>query len=146
MADGLDFGTIMEIASGVINSLKPQEEGKKSIAFDSRKLAFGLGSIGLRFIFGEVMSRKQRKAEEMEKALDYLREQAGIKKKRSGPSAAVFFVVGLVLSSGITFLRLSSEERSQLIKGVDYLVNEGIALANEIQGRPYTSDYELNKG
>jgi|GEM_PF-1896746 len=145
MAVNLDLGTIFELINGVASSVKRGENGKTDLGIDPQKLGMVLASFAGRQVVAQVMNRRQRKTSEMEQAMAYLRDKAGIKPAKKKIGALPFLIFGAVGSLVVYVVTLKPEERAQLFKNVDRLINQVGGLANEIQGRPYTADYEASR-
>jgi hypothetical protein len=146
MAGNLDFSTLMEIASGVINSLKPGENGKLGGGgVDVQKLGITLVGLLGKQAAGLVLASRKRKEAQMDEAIALLRERAGIVPAKKSIGVFPFAVVGTSIGLAIYILRLKSEERAQLFSSLDKLANEITGLVNEFQGKSYTSNYEVKK-
>jgi hypothetical protein len=135
----------MEVVNGVMNSMKPREEGNNNMAVDPKKLAATFAPLAGRIVMGRVMAARQRKTKQMDEALALLRERAGIKTKKKGPAGRILFLLGLALGAIGYIATLKPEQREQFFKGVDKLVNDISGLINEFQGKPYTKDYEKSR-
>lgn len=145
MAVNLDLETVFELINGVASSVKRGPNGKTDLGIDPQKLGMVLASFAGRQVMAQVMNRRQRKTSEMEQALAYLREKAGIKPAKKKIGTLPFLIVGAVGGLAVYIATLKPEERAQLFKSLDHLINQVGGLANEIQGRPYTADYEASR-
>ena len=137
MAGSLDMSTVFELVGGVANSIKREEgkEGLSGVSVDPKKLGLVLLSFGGRQFFGYLMARRQKKSENLEEALELLRERAGIKPPRKTKSPFPFAFIGFVVGAGIYLSTLKKEERNQIISGVDNIVTGVVGLINSIQGK-----------
>ncbi len=142
MADGLDLGTIIELANGLASTFKKGENGQSSMAIDPQKLGMVMVSFAGRQVMARLMARRQRQAAELDEAIAYLRQRAGIKPPKRKIGVLPLLVGGLGLGGAIYVALLKPEERTQLFKYLDGLANEISGLIGEIQGKPYSSDYE----
>ncbi len=140
------MGTLLDIASGVMNSLKPGENGKPGGGgVDVQKLGMTLAGLLGRQAAGVVLAGRKRKVAQMDEAIAILRDRAGIKPAKKSIGILPFAVIGAVFGLAFYILRMKPEERAQLFSNLDKLASEVTGLVNEFQGNAYTSNYEVKK-
>lgn len=143
---GLDLGALIELVSGVVDSVRQREDGQKGFTVDYQKLSRTVAGVAGRQAVSWVLSRRERRRSAYDEAVAILRERANLpqrvkkpkKKSRLLPSLAV----GTVLGVAGYLLVMKPEERQALFNTIDHYLDQAIGLANEIQGKPYSRDYE----
>ncbi len=145
MAVNLDLGTIFELVNGVASSVKRGANGKTDFAIDPQKLGMVLASFAGRQVMSQIMNRRNRKTSQMEQAVNYLRDKAGVKPPKKKARTLPFLIFGAVSGLAVYIATLKPEERALLFKNLDHLITEIGGFANEIQGKPYTADYEARR-
>lgn len=135
----MEIGDIIELVSGVMNATKSKEGGGFEI--DRGKLAI----LGATFAGQQILNRWQegrqqkvvRRAEKLglsEKDLERLQ-------KKKGHLGRNLLVVAGVGAAGY-LLVMKPEQRAELFKNIDSLVNEAGELLNEIQGNPTSEPFK----
>ncbi|MEI6042840.1 MAG: hypothetical protein WCS37_00490 [Chloroflexota bacterium] len=140
---GLDFGALLDLVNGIIEATKPKDEGEGqgSLQIDYKKIGLVLltfaGKQGMSWF---LTNRRQKK--EARLLARGIRPDSR-RKKRGGK-----LLRGLVVSSGLGLvgylLVMKPEEREILFKNINKVVDETLSLVNEVQGKPYSNNYEKN--
>jgi hypothetical protein len=136
---GLDIGAIIDLVNGVMGATKPKQDGEEGTQIDVQKL----GLVVLTFAGRQGLSwflRQRRQKQEAKLLSKGIKPEARSKKKGNK------FVPGLVIGGALGLigylLVMKPEDRENLFKNIDKTVDEVVSLVNEIQGKPYTSNYE----
>lgn len=137
---GLDFGAVMDLVNGIMGATKPKQDGEEQQGFqvDVQKLGLVVLTFAGRQGLSWYLNRRRQKKEASLLAKGI---KPGAKEKKGGKFVPGM-VVGLVLSVGGYLLVMKPEEREALFKNINKLVDEGMSLVNEFQGKPYSSNYE----
>lgn len=143
---GLDLGALIELVSGIVDSVKQREDGQKGFSVDYQKLSRSVAALAGRQALGWILSRRESRRNAYDEALDILRTRANIpqrvkqpkKKSRILPT----LIIGALLSLAGYLLVMKPEQRQALFNTIDHYLDQAIGLANEIQGKPYSRDYE----
>ena len=150
---GISFSTLFEVAGVVLNSTRtkdPDKTGKAGLAVDPQKLALGLAGIAGQQVlkgFARRQSRKRLK-KELDAGLisveDFKagRTAAEVRKTRKKGLFRPALVLGLIAGAGLYVFSLSTEQREKLFKQIEQGLAQVIGIVNEIQGKPYSQDYE----
>lgn len=138
---GLDFGAVMDLVNGVMGATRPKQgaEGEQGgFQVDTQKLALVFltfaGRQGLSWFLNQRRQKKEAKL-----------LAKGIKpsaKQKKGGKFLPGLVIGVILSVTGYLLVMKPEDREALFKNINKLVDEGMNLINEFQGKPYSSNYE----
>lgn len=150
---GLDLGLILELVGVVVNSTRNREGDKAGgIGIDTKKLAWGVAGIaGQQALKGAGQWRKQRQLQKELKGglidLDDFKDGrlAADKKadKKGGLGPGV--LAGSAIGGALYLLSMSPEDRTRFFKQLDGAISQVAGLVNELQGKPYTPDYEAKK-
>lgn len=147
---GFNLGLLLELGGVVLGSTRTRKENEAGIgnfALDYRKLGLGLATLGGQKSFQLIANKNKigqlRKAlktglitpEQFEKG--DLPKQAR-KKNQGGRN----FLLGSMAGATLYVLALPAEQREQLFKQLDSLLKQAITLADEIQGKPYSQNFE----
>lgn len=128
----MELGDVIELITGIMSATKPKEGGGFEI--DRGKLAM----LGATFAGQQVMSRWQKR--NTKKVLQKA-EQLGIDPKDLGKLKKKKGHLGRNLSIGAVIgvvgylLVMKPEERTELFKNIDGVINEVTGLINEFQGK-----------
>lgn len=137
----MELGDIIELVTGIMSATKPKEGGGFDI--DRGKLAM----LGATFAGQQLMSRWQKR--NTQKTLRRA-EQLGIttkdleKLKKKKGHLGRNLSIGAVMGVAGYLLVMKPEERSELFKNIDTVINEVTSLINELQGKP--SDQNFAQG
>lgn len=154
---GISFSTLFEVAGVVLNSTKAKEpggDGKSGLAVDPQKLALGLAGIAGQQVLKGFARRQARKRlkKELDKGLisleDFKAGRSAAEVKKARKRTSLFrpgLIIGAVVGAGVYLLSLSPDQRDKLFKQVEQVLAQGIGIVNEIQGKPYSQDYEPPK-
>jgi hypothetical protein len=148
---GISFSTLFEVAGVVLNSTRtkePGKDGKAGLAVDPQKLALGMAGIAGQEVLKSFARRQARKRlkKELDAGLISVEDfKAGrtakeVKRKKSLLRPGLFF--GIIVGAGLYLLSLSAEQREKLFKQVEQGLAQVIGIVNEIQGKPYSQDFE----
>lgn len=151
---GIGFSTLFEVAGVVLNSTRSKEtdeNGKAGLAVDPQKLALGLAGIAGQQVLTAFARRQARKRLSKELAAGLIsvedfkagRTAAEVRHKMSVFRPAL--LLGAVVGAGLYLMSLSTEQREKLFKQIEQGVAQAIGLINEIQGKPYSQDFEDKK-
>ena len=158
MADsgGISFSTLFEVAGVVLNSTRtkePGKDGKAGLAVDPQKLAMGVAGIAGQQVLKTLARRQARKRlkKELDAGLISLddfkagRSAADIRKKKKGGLFKPGLIIGAIVGAGVYLLSLSPEQRDKLFKQLEETLAQVIGFVNEIQGKPYSQDFETKQ-
>ncbi len=147
---GLDLGLLLELVGVVVNSTK-NKDGQKGINIDTKKLAWGVAGIaGQQTLkgMGNWRQRRQLRKELKSGLIDLEDYQAGrsaaskkLKKNRLGPG----MLVGSAIGGAVYLLSMPPEDRTRFFKQLDEALSQVAGLVNELQGKPYSKDFEEKK-
>ena len=147
---GIDLSLILELVGVVMSSTK-KGEGQAGFAIDPKKLAFGVaGLAGQQGIqrFGKLRKRRQLTKELKAGLIDVSDFKAGRsaaekknKKNRFGPGV----LVGSAIGGAVYLLSMSPEDRTHFFQQLDEAFSQAAGFINELQGKPYSTDYETPK-
>ncbi len=150
-SEGMGLGTALEVAMVILNSTKNKEPGPDGkgggMALDSGKLAWGMSGIAGQQILKEFSRRRDRKQLRREFQAGLISEEdfkAGRhpntlkKKNRFG----VGMLAGMAVGGTTYILAMPPEQRARFFKQIDKAVNQVTGFVNELQGKPYSQDYE----
>lgn len=149
---GISFSTLFEVAGVVLNSTRTKEgskDGKAGLAIDPQKLAMGMAGIAGQQVLKSFAQRqaKKRLRKELDAGLISLedfkagRSAADVRKKKGGLFKPGL-LIGALVGAGIYLLTLSPEQREKLFKQIEETLAQVIGFVNEIQGKPYSQDFE----
>jgi len=149
---GFGLGTAIEVAMVIINSTKNKEpgaSGKGGLALDTNKLAWGLSGIAGQQVIKSFGRRRDRKELQREYAAGLISEadfKAGrrasqVKKKRKNRFGAGM-LAGMAVGGTAYVLAMPPEQRARLFKQIDQTVSQITGIVGELQGKPYSEDYE----
>ncbi|HEX2914400.1 MAG TPA: hypothetical protein VH186_26610 [Chloroflexia bacterium] len=148
---GLDLGLLIEIAGVVLNSTRNKEskEGQPGgMGIDSKKLAWGLAGVaGQQALKSYSQQRENKRIQKMiasgEIDLDDITKGGKIqKRKKKGGLFRRGLILGLIGGAVAYVLTLPEEKRAELFKQIEQLVSQAMGFVNELQGKPYSKDYE----
>jgi hypothetical protein len=155
---GISFSTIFEVAGVVLNSTRtkdPDKSGKAGLAVDPQKLAMGLAGIAGQQVLKGFARRQTRKRlkKELDAGLisvdDFKAGRSAAEVKRTRKNKTSFFrpglIIGAIVGGGLYLLSLSPDQREKLFKQVEQMLAQVIGIINEIQGKPYSQDFEEKK-
>ncbi len=71
--------------------------------------------------------------------------KAGIQPKRKGGLSPVL-LLGTVVGGAVYLFTMNEEQRKAFFQQVDQLAGQAVAFVNELQGKPYSQDYEKGDG
>lgn len=148
---GFGLGTAIEIVMVIINSTKNKEpgtDGKGGLTLDKNKLAWGLSGIAGQQALKSFSRRRERKqlAQEYEAGLiseaDFKagRRASQVKKKKNRFGTGL--LAGLAVGGVTYILAMPPEQRARFFKQIDQIVNQVSGIIGELQGKPYSEDYE----
>lgn len=154
---GISFSTLFEVAGVVMNSTRTKEagkDGKPGLSFDPQKLALGLAGIAGQQVlkgFGRRQARKRLK-KELDAGLisleDFKAGRTSAEVKKAKKKASLFqpgLILGALIGAGVYLFSMPAEQREKLFKQVEATVVQVLGIVNEIQGKPYSQDYEEKK-
>ncbi len=149
---GLSLGTIFEIVMVVLNSTKNKEPGKDGkgggMTIDQSKLGWGLAGIAGQQSFKWFLGRREKKQLEREYASglinldDFKVGKRAEKAKKKSSRFGVGLVVGSLVGAATYLMALPPEQRTRFFQQLDRLVTQVVGFVNELQGKPYSQDYE----
>ena len=151
---GISFSTLFEVAGVVLNSTRakePDSEGKPGLAVDPQKLALGLAGIAGQQVLKGFARRRARKRlkKELDAGLisleDFKAGRTAAEVKQARKKTSLFkpgLLLGAAVGAGLYLMSLSPDQREKLFKQVEQMVAQVIGIINEIQGKPYSQDYE----
>jgi hypothetical protein len=153
---GISFSTLFEVAGVVLNSTRskePDQEGKAGLAVDPQKLALGLAGIAGQQVLTAFARRQSQKRLSKELAAGLIsvedfkagRTAAEVKRKSKKGLFRPALLLGVAVGAGLYLMSLSTEQREKLFKQLEQGLAQVIGLINEIQGKPYSQDYEDKK-
>lgn len=154
---GISFSTLFEVAGVVLNSTRnkePNQEGKAGLAVDPQKLALGLAGIAGQQVLKGFARRQTRKRLKKEldagliSAEDFKAGRSAAEVKKDRKKSSLFrpgLVLGALVGGGLYLLSIPAEQREKLFKQVEQILAQVIGIVNEIQGKPYSQDYEEKK-
>lgn len=149
---GFGLGTAIEVAMVILNSTKskePSADGKGGgMTLDKNKLAWGLSGIAGQQVLKGFSRRRDRKQLAREYAAGLINEsdfKAGrrasqVKKKKS--RFGVGMLAGMAVGGTTYILAMPPEQRDRFFKQLDHTVAQITGFVNELQGKPYSEDYE----
>lgn len=149
---GFGLGTAIEIVMVIINSTKNKEPGTDGkgggLTLDKNKLAWGLSGIAGQQALKSFSRRRERKqlAQEYEAGLiseaDFKagRRASQVKKKKNRFGTGL--LAGLAVGGVTYILAMPPEQRARFFKQIDQIVNQVSGIIGELQGKPYSEDYE----
>ncbi len=152
---GLSFSTLFEVAGVVLNSTRTKDadkNGKTGLSVDPQKLVMGLAGIAgqqVLKVFAQRQTRKRLK-KELEAGLisveDFKAGRSAAEVKRTQKKKSGLFrpglIIGAIVGGGLYLLTLSPGQREKLFKQVKQMLTQVIGIVNEIQGKPYSQDFE----
>lgn len=136
---GLDFGAVLDLVNGIMGATKPKQEGQEGNQIDMQKI----GLVVLSFAGRQGLSwfLKNRRTKKEAKLM-----ARGIKPEAARPKKSGKFVPGLLVGTGLGvagyLLVMKPEDRENLFKNIDKVINEATGLISEFQGKPYSANYE----
>ncbi len=135
---GLDFAAIMDLVNGIMGATRPKEDGEGS-QIDTQKVAMVVltfaGRQGLSWVLNQ--RRQKREVKMLAKGI-----KPGSETKKKGNKFGPVLLVGAGLGLAGYLLIMKPEDREALFKQVDKTINDVTGLVNELQGKPYSNDYE----
>ncbi len=151
---GISFSTLFEVAGVVLNSTRTKDadkNGKSGLAVDPQKLALGMAGIAGQQVLKGFARRQAGKRLKKELAAGLIsaedfkagRTSAEVRHKKSRLRPGL--LVGAIVGAGLYLLSLSPEDRGKLFKQVEQGLAQIIGIVNEIQGKPYSQDFEEKK-
>lgn len=145
MAKSNGYMMLIELAGAVLASSKRGENNNFSVDF--KKLGWSLAAIAGQKGLGQIGEwRLQRKVKSDLLAgrltPDDVREGRLISNAKPGPRYGGGMVVGLIVGTVVYVLSLTSEQRANLFKQIDTFINWINDFTAELQGKPYSDDYE----
>lgn len=149
---GLDLGLVIKLAGVILNSTRnkqPEANGQGGgMTVDWRGLAWGLAGIGGQQLFGWFGQRRQNRQLQKQLAAGLitpedvaegrLNPDATKKGNAFGPGA----LVGAVVGAALYIMAMSPEQRNAFFKQLDQAATQLSGFINELQGKPYSNDYE----
>ncbi len=153
---GINLGLLIEVGGVVANSLRSREEGKPggigvgNYVVDLQKLGLGVAGLGGQQVFRALRGRREKRELEQELQAGMItpedfEEGRHAAKPRKERRFGTGLVLGAISGGTIYILSLSAEEREKLFKGIDGAINSAVGLVNELQGKPYSPDFEPKK-
>ncbi|MDB5080326.1 MAG: hypothetical protein JWP00_2250 [Chloroflexi bacterium] len=153
---GISFSTLFEVAGVVLNSTKtkqPDKDGKAGLAVDPQKLALGMAGIAGQQVLKGFAQRQARKRLRKELAAGLIsaedfkagRSAADIRRKNKKGFLRPGLLLGALVGGALYLLSLSPEDREKLFKQVEQGLAQIVGILNEIQGKPYSDDFEDKK-
>lgn len=151
---GLNLGLLLELGGVVLGSTRTRREnefGVGNFALDYRKFGLGLATlVGQKTLQG---FGNKRKNGQLKKALagglispeQFAKGELPEKTKAKKGSAGRNLLVGGLVGASVYLLALPPEQRERFFKQVDTVLRQVISLAEEIQGKPYSQNYEPEK-
>jgi hypothetical protein len=153
---GFGLGTAIEVVMVIINSTKNKEPGADGkgggLALDKNKLAWGLSGIAGQQVIKGFARRRERKELAREYAAGLISEadfKAGRRSKqvkRKKNRFGVGMLAGMAVGGTAYILAMPPEQRARLFKQLDQTATQIIGLVGELQGKPYSDDYEPKAG
>jgi hypothetical protein len=149
---GLGLGPIIEVAMVIANSTKPKEPGPDGtgggLTLDKNKLIWGLTGFAGKQVFKSVVSQRDRKQlkAELDAGLispeDFEEGRHAPKPKKKSSQFGLAMLIGMVVGAVGYLLAMPSDQRARFFQQIDQAVNQIVGFVNELQGKPYSQDYE----
>jgi hypothetical protein len=146
----LDIGTIIELVTGGMSHVKQKEGDQKGVEVDFQQLSLLAGKVLGRRAIAYFMERREDKRTEWDEAINILRRRSNLppverKKKKSSKFGTVVVILGAA-AGAVYLLVMKPEERAALFQKIDGMINQVSGLVNELQGKPYSNDFEVKRG
>lgn len=150
----LSLDLLLEVGGVVLASTKnkkPDEPGLNVAGFgvDYTKLGTGMATVAAKRVFGAWQAG--RKEARIKKAFanglisreiyDQGELPTEFQSKR-GRRGLGIVLIGAIVGAAFYVMSLTPEQRTKLFRQIDELVGGVMSFANELQGKPYSQDYE----